>query len=193
MTQIKNFLFLLFLGNLSLQAQKGKIAPKPGKNLAVKNSKLLVHEQTILIGGKPVTVKGLSFNVYNRLSDEQTISYQYHDYYYRDPVKKTIVITEVFYELQNTLPETKSIETYTIPVNKLNKKDSYILEMIDPYFEGGKYFRISLLNDGTNQNYFKESVFRTGETEPEVNMVSFVTISLKNKETAEKYLKEFTK
>jgi hypothetical protein len=193
MTPIKIFLFLLFLGNLSLQAQKGKIAPKQGKNLPVKNSKPLVHEQIILIGGKPVTVKGLSFNVYNRLSDEKTISYQYHDYYYRDPVKKTIVITEVFYELQNNLPETKSIETYTIPVNKLNKKDSYILEMIDPYFEGGKYFRISLLNDGTNQNYFKESVLRTGETEPEVKMVSFVTIPFKNKETAEKYLKEFTK
>jgi hypothetical protein len=160
---------------------------------SVTKPKETIPETKIILGEKEILVKGKAFN---EILYKTNLSYQknkYQAYYYTDAAKKALIITEVYYEIINDVAEARSIETYTLPVDKINKKDSYLLPMEDEYLEGGKYQRLTLINTGVNQQNFTQSKLFLGDEKPTVTKVNNVTINILAITDAQFYLNQFTK
>ena len=145
----------------------------------------------IKFGNKSVIVKGKMFNEieYNFSQSKN----KYVAYYQIDKVKKALIITELSYEFENGKPNAVKVEIYTCPLAKINKKDSYNLEMDDEAVSGGKYWRLTLVTNGSGaDNLFFEKRTTTAE-DTATERVNNVTINVLKKAEAEKWLKIFTK
>lgn len=156
---------------------------------------ILINAQTkgfpIKLGIKKVAIQGKVFNEieYNFSSSKN----KYVAYFQLDKVKKALIITEISYEFENGKANAVRAEIYTCPLAKINKKDSYNLEMEDEAVSGGKYWRLTLITNGQGADnlFFKKQTI-TGEGAA-TERVNNVTINILQKPEAEKWLKTFTK
>ena len=146
----------------------------------------------VKIGGETVAVKGTVINTieYNFQSGKA----RYVAYRYRDRVKKSLVISEVQYEFENGKPVARSVETYTCPLDKISKDKSNNLEMEDEAVADGRYWRLTLVADGTGADnlYFRKQS-RVVNEKPKLSAVNFVTINVADRTAAEKLLVELTR
>lgn len=156
---------------------------------------VLINAQTknlpIKLGIKKVAVQGKVFNEieYNFSGSKN----KYVAYFQIDKVKKTLIITEISYEFENGKENAAKVEIYTCPLAKINKKESYNLEMEDEAVSGGKYWRLTLLTNGSGADnlFFQKQTITAEDTANE--RVNNVTINILKKSEAEKWLKIFTK
>jgi hypothetical protein len=187
----KLLLMTVLLITVGVSAQT-KNVKKPITKTVTK-PKETIPETKIILGEKEILVKG---KVFNEILYKTSLSYQkdkYQAYHYTDMAKKALIITEVYYEIINDIAETRSIETYTLPIDKINKKDSYLLPMEDEYLEGGKFQRLTLINTGVNQQNFTKSKLFLGDEKPTVTKVNNVTINILSVTDAQFYLNQFIK
>lgn len=155
---------------------------------------ILINAQTkrfsVKLGIKKVGIQGKVFNQieYNFLSSKN----KYVAYFQLDKAKKSLIVTEISYEFENGKANAVKVEIYTCPLAKINKKESYILEMEDEAVSGGKYWRLTLLTNGSGADnlFFKKQTITAEDTATE--RVNNVTINIVRKAEAEKWLKIFT-
>ncbi len=152
------------------------------------------HAQTtrVRIGSETALVKGVVINTieYNFQGGRA----RYVAYRYLDRSKKALIITEAQYEFEGGKPVAGSIETYTCPLDKISKDKSYNIEMEDNAVVGGRYWRLTLVADGTGADnlYFKKQS-RVVNEKPKISAVNFVTINITDKTAAEKLLADLTR
>lgn len=153
---------------------------------------LLAQTTRVKIGVETVAVKGTAINTidYNFQSGKT----RYVAYRYLDKVKKALVITEIQYEFEGVKPIARTVETYTCPLDKISKDKSYNLEMEDEAVADGRYWRLTLVADGTGADnlYFRKQS-RVVNEKPKLSAVNFVTINVADRTAAEKLLVELTR
>lgn len=155
---------------------------------------VLVNAQTksptFKLGIKKVKIQGKFFNEieYNFTSSKN----KYAAYYYIDKAKKSLIITEISYEFENGKANAVKVEIYTCSLTKINKKESYNIEMEDEAVSDGKYWRLTLITNGSGADnlFFKKQTITAEDTATE--RVNNVTINVLKKTEAEKWLKQFT-
>jgi hypothetical protein len=153
------------------------------------------HAQTnkIKFGATSVIVKGKIFNeiTYNFSSGKN----KFVAYQFVDKVKKSLLISEVTYTFEGAKPIVSKIETYTCPLVKISQPNSYNLEMENDALPGLKYWRLTLVTDGTGADnlFFQKQTQLADGSKPETQSVNNVAINILNKISAAKWLKEFTK
>lgn len=154
-------------------------------------SKSLINK--IKLGEKIITVKGTIFNeIIYTTSTNQT---KYVAYQFWDKVKKTLIISEIEYEIENGKFSPVTIETYICPLAKIDKQTSYNIEMEDKAVSGGKYWRLTLLSlgQGVDNLHFQSQNRSIFNHKLETKRVNNVTINILKKAEAEKWLKTFTR
>lgn len=187
---------LLLFMVLFAWAQKSKVEKaKPKKIIAAKvNAKeSQLPKIDVKLNDSTYSFDGTLFNsvLYNFGSSKS----RYDAYYNWDNTKKELQITEVEYEIAGSETTARVIKTYNCPMSRINKKDSYLLDMDSEDIEGGKYQRLTLLcsGQGVDNLYFTEHT-KTGWDEPDrIKKVNNVTINIVNKEKAKLWLNEFIK
>ena len=157
------------------------------------NAQTKPKERSIKLGERLVTVKGSIFN--EVLYKTWTNPTKYTAYQFLDNLRKVWIITEVEFEINGEKSTAKTIKNYICPLAKIDKQNSYNLEMRNEDIPGGKYFRLTLLSlgSGADNLYFQEQTRSTANEKPEVKAVNNVTINIINKSAAENWLKVFTK
>lgn len=147
------------------------------------------QRKTIRLGEKSVTVKGTKFNeIEYNFSDSKSKLVAYH---FRD--KSSLVITEISYEFENGRYQAVKIEVFSCPLFRIKKDAGYVIEMEHEAVRGGKYWRLTLVSDGSGaDNLFFQKQIITPET-AETQAVNNLTINISNKIEADKWLKLFMK
>ena len=158
-------------------------------------SVVLLNAQTnkIKLGEKVVTVKGSVFN--ETIYTTSTNQTKYVAYQFLDKTKRVLIITEIGYEFENGTYSAIILETYTCPLAKIDKQNSYNLEMEDEAVSGGKYWRLTLLSfgQGIDNLYFQKQTQSIYNNKIERKSVNNVTINILQQSSAEKWLRQFTK
>lgn len=143
----------------------------------------------IKLGKKTVIVKGAQFHqIEYNFSDSinKNFAYQFRH-------KKSLIISEISYEFENDKYQAVKIEIFTCPLDKIDKQNSYNIEMENEAVSGGKYWRLTLVSKGSGaDNLFFQKQTITPET-AETQAVNYVTINISSKIESEKWLKLFTK
>ena len=147
------------------------------------------QRKTIRLGEKAVTVKGTKFNeIEYNFSDSKSKLLAYH---FRD--KSSLVITEISYEFENGKYQAVKIEVFTCPLGRIKKDAGYIIEMEHEAVSGGKYWRLTLVSDGSGADnlYFQKQTItaETTETKSDNN----VTVNIIDRSVAARFLKQFTR
>lgn len=148
-----------------------------------------VKRKVIRLGEKAIAVKGTKFNeIEYNFSDSKSKFVAYH---FRD--KSSLVITEVSYEIENGKDEAVKIEVFTCPLFRIKKEAGYIIEMENEAVSGGKYWRLTLVSDGSGADnlYFQRQTI-TAET-TETKSVNKVTVNIIDRSAAARFLKMFTR
>ena len=147
----------------------------------------------IKLGEKIITVKGTIFN--ETIYTTSTNQTKYVAYQFLDKVKRTLTISEIGYEFENGKFSAVTIETYICPLAKIDKQNSYNLEMEDEAVSGGKYWRLTLLSlgQGIDNLHFQQQTQTIYNNKIEKKSVNNVTINILKKVEAEKWLVQFTK
>jgi len=146
----------------------------------------------IKIGAKSYAVKGSIFNeiVYLQPEKSKDVFYQF-----ADAKNKTLKIFIVSSEVENGKTNTLSLETYICPFDKIDKENSYILEMENEAITDQKVYRLTLISKGQGADnlYFQRQSVSIFNDEIQVHQVNNVIVFFKSKAEAEKLLKIFTK
>ncbi len=180
----------LFSLNISAQTKKPikKTASQVSKPIAA-----TVSTTNITIGDRAIAVKGTVFNsiAYNFSSGKSKLDY----FYFIDKKLKKLEITEVEYEYEGDVSIAKVITINKCPFAKINKKESYNIDMDDAAVENKKYTRLTLLSTGQSMDnsFFEQVKVTRYDTEIEKKLVNNATVNVVEKTNAEKWLKEFTK
>jgi hypothetical protein len=151
------------------------------------------QSKKIKLGAKSVIVKGKVFNeiTYNWNSGKtKSVAYQYVD-----KTKKALIISEINYEFEGEKAIPAKVEIYTCPLAKINKQNSYNIEMEADSVSNGKYWRLTLITNGQGADnlFFQKQTIFGYDAKPETKAVNNVTINTLDKSLADKWLKEFTK
>lgn len=143
-------------------------------------------------GTKSYAVKGSVFNELSYLPPEKSKDVFYQ---FADAKTKTLAISVVSSEVENRKTNFLSLETYICPFDKIDKQNSYILEMENEAITDQKVYRLTLLSKGQGADnlYFQRQFVSVFSDEFQLKQVNNVTIFFKSKTDAEKWLKTFTK
>jgi len=159
---------------------------------AQKKSVKRLNEPKIKIGAKTYAVKGTIFNeiVYLPPEKSKVIFYRFSDL-----KNKTLTISVVSSEVENGKTNTVSLETYSCPFDKIDKENSYVLEMENESITDQKVYRLTLISKGQGADnlYFQRQSVSIFSDEIQVRQVNNITIFFKSKAEAENWLKTFTK
>jgi hypothetical protein len=147
----------------------------------------------IKLGAKSVVVKGKVFNeiIYSWNSGKsKSVAYQFVD-----RKKKALIISEVSYEFEGEKAIAAKVEIYTCPLAKINKQDSYNIEMEADSVPNNKYWRLTLITNGQGADnlFFQKQTIFGYDAKPETKAVNNVTINILDKSLADKWLKVFTR
>ncbi len=171
-------------------AQKTKVAQQAKTNKVTKTTPS--PKNKITVGAKEYSFDGSLFNsiTYNFSSSKA----KYDSYYFKNNAKKQLEIVTVEWEWEADVPTVKLVSKYVIAFAKINKKDSYNIEMEDETLDTKKYWRLTLLAIGANNNAITKTTKTRWDDEPDTNeKVSFITINITDKIQAASWLKELTK
>jgi hypothetical protein len=151
------------------------------------------QSRKIKIGEKSVVVKGKVFNeiTYSWNSGKsKSVAYQFVD-----RKKKALIISEVSYEFEGEKAIPAKVEIYICPLAKINKQDSYNIEMEADSVPNSKYWRLTLITNGQGADnlFFQKQTIFGYDAKPETKAVNNVTINILDKSLADKWLKVFTK
>ncbi len=100
-------------------------------------------------------------------------------YQFIDRIKKTLIITEITYETDNNKTIATQIEIFSCPFNRIDKQNSYNLEMEKDAVKG-KYMRLTLVSPRANNGFARGEMWNAERT-PSLHWTRFDLLAVKFK------------